>query len=84
MAAKEPFSCVAIIILIIITIITTITIIILRAITTINMTLIRITTIHGMCTTTYLTVCYGWRVGIVHSTFIITATAEATTDLKLV
>ena len=38
---------------------------------------------HGMYTATYLTVCYGWRVGIVHSNFIITATAEATTDLTL-
>ena len=36
-----------------------------------------------MYTATYLTVCYGWRVGIVHSNFIITATAEATTDLTL-
>ena len=36
-----------------------------------------------MYTATYLTICYGWRVGIVHSIFIITATAAPTSDLTL-
>ena len=34
-----------------------------------------------MCTATYRTVCYGWRVGIVYSIFIVTATAGPDCDL---
>ena len=37
-----------------------------------------------MYTATYRTVCYGWRVGIVKSIVIVTATACAHIDLKLV
>ena len=36
-----------------------------------------------MYTATYRTVCYGWRVGIVHSIVIVTATAAPDCDLKL-
>ena len=34
-----------------------------------------------MYTATYRTVCYGWRVGIVHSIVIVTATAAPDCDL---
>ena len=34
-----------------------------------------------MYTATYRTVCYGWRVGIVHSIVIVTATAGPNCDL---
>ena len=36
-----------------------------------------------MYTATYRTVCYGWRVGIVHSIVIVTATAAPDCDLTL-
>ena len=36
-----------------------------------------------MYTATYRTVCYGWRVGIVYSIFIVTATAAPDCDLTL-
>ena len=36
-----------------------------------------------MYTATYLTVCYGWRVGIVKSIVIVTATAAPDCDLTL-
>ena len=36
-----------------------------------------------MYTATYRTICYGWRVGIVHSIVIVTATAAPDCDLTL-
>ena len=36
-----------------------------------------------MYTATYRTVCYGWRVGIVHSIVIVTATGAPDCDLAL-
>ena len=45
--------------------------------------LLRMPMHRHMYTATYRTVCYGWRVGIVHSIVIVIATAAPDCDLTL-